>query len=185
MLSKYGESHLSTGWGSKASQSRRFEVLSEIGLSPHDTILDVGCGLGEFNFWLIQNEHKVQYSGIDVTDSMIKRAQEKFPNNQFRCMSLNDVKEELDAYDFVFASGIFYLKTKNSLSFMEEAIQTMYLIAKKGVAFNSLSSWSPSIQKDEFFADPVVVLELCRNLTKNIVFRHDYHSSDFSIYLYK
>ena len=150
LLSKYGESHLSTGWGSKASQSRRFEVLSEIGLSPHDTILDVGCGLGEFNFWLIQNEHKVQYSGIDVTDSMIKRAQEKFPNNQFRCMSLNDVKEELDAYDFVFASGIFYLKTKNSLSFMEEAVQTMYLIAKKELPLIPLVHGRRQFRKTNF-----------------------------------
>ena len=53
------------------------------------------------------------------------------------------------------------------------------------VAFNSLSSWANDKEKGEFYADPLEVLKFCKTLSPWVVLRHDYHSRDFTIFIYK
>jgi hypothetical protein len=53
------------------------------------------------------------------------------------------------------------------------------------LAFNSLSNWANDQEANEFYADPVQVLNFCRELTPWVVLRHDYHPRDFTVYMYK
>jgi ubiquinone/menaquinone biosynthesis C-methylase UbiE len=39
----------SLGWGSDYSQQKRFDILLDIGLDINDSVLDVGCGYGDFS----------------------------------------------------------------------------------------------------------------------------------------
>jgi hypothetical protein len=68
---------------------------------------------------------------------------------------------------------------------MQQLIERMYDLATKAVAFNSLSAWATDQEASEFYADPLRVVEFCRRLTPRVVLRHDYHSRDFTVYLYK
>jgi hypothetical protein len=63
-------------------------------------------------------------------------------------------------------------------------VAAMFERARQAIAFNSLSRWAPDMDVNEFHADPVKVLAICRNLTPWVVLRHDYHPGDFSVYLY-
>jgi hypothetical protein len=58
-------------------------------------------------------------------------------------------------------------------------------VCRKAVAFNSLSAWAPAREPGEFYADPVAILTLCRELTPRLALRHDYHPRDFSLFMYK
>jgi hypothetical protein len=39
----------SLGWGSDYSQKKRFDILLDIGVDINDSVLDVGCGYGDFS----------------------------------------------------------------------------------------------------------------------------------------
>ena len=88
-------------------------------------------------------------------------------------------------FDVVVANGIFYLLDEQPAPMMQHMIERMFSLAKKAVAFNSLSAWARDQEGGEFYADPLQTVEFCRRLTPWVVLRHDYHPRDFTVYLYK
>jgi hypothetical protein len=69
---------------------------------------------------------------------------------------------------------------------MLTTIEKMFQLSKKGIAFNSLSTWSKKINKNEYYADPLELISAIKTkLSKKIIFRHDYLPNDFSLYVYK
>lgn len=185
LFAQHGDDYRALGWGSNKGQITRFQVLSEIGITSGSSVLDIGCGLGNLYEWFQDNNISVDYHGIDITRSLVEKSKAKFPNGQFDCVSFLDFEATISYYDYVIASGIFYLQSQDPYNFMQEHVAKMFSIANKGVVFNTLSKWSGDNQDNEFFADPLKVLDFCKNLTTSLIFRHDYHSGDFSIYLYK
>ena len=47
-------------------------------LNGSETVLDVGCGLGDFYRWLNTKHNNINYTGIDITTSMIDIAKSGF-----------------------------------------------------------------------------------------------------------
>ena len=181
-----GMSYKTLNWGSIESQKLRFKVLAEIADLTGKKILDVGCGLGDFAEWFSSNNINVDYYGLDLTPELVNHAKVKYPNLNFVNGSIFSKNINfLPTFDFVFASGIFYTYTSDGEMLMKEAISNMWKLCKQGIAFNSLSIWSHSIDQDEFYANPVEILEYCRTLTPWIKMRHDYHHKDFTVYLYR
>ena len=186
LVNKFGINHNSLNWGSKLSQLKRFEILASIGINPNDKILDVGCGLGDFYSWLQKNIPEVDYHGIDITAAMINEAKKKNPDLQIENKLIFDIKEKEPLYDYVIASGIFYLRKDKPFEYMLSTIEKMFQLSKKGIAFNSLSTWSKKINKNEFYADPLELISAIKTkFSKKIIFRHDYLPNDFSLYVYK
>lgn len=186
LLKKHGKNFNSLNWGSKESQFKRFEILASIGIKSNDKVLDVGCGLADFYDWLQINIPFVDYHGIDLTGEMVRQTKERFPELSIENKIIFDISSEKAVYDFVVASGIFYLRQENPLEYMLKTIEKMFELAKKGIAFNSLSTWSAKHDKNEFYADPLELLSLIKsNLTTKVILRHDYHPNDFSIFIYK
>jgi len=184
LLKKHGVSFKSLDWGSVESQEKRFKVLSEIGFKNGDSILDIGCGIGDLYSWLNKNGFRVNYTGVDITISMVDKARERFPKVDFRHGSVLGNKVFLPETDYVVASGIFFLRKHNPTEYMQRSIIKMFNLARKGVAINSLSSWHKN-KNNEFYADPGDTLNFCQRLTSRVILRHDYHEGDFTIYLYK
>jgi len=185
LFKKYGNNFQALNWGSEQSQKLRFKVLVEIGMKKGDLVLDVGCGLGDLYQWLCENNKEVRYEGLDLTPDMIKSARERFPEGVFWEGTFNSLLEAEKPYDFVVASGIFAHRQLRPQAFLEDTIKGMYDRAIKGVAFNCLSSWREEQEQGEFYADPIETLNYCKKLSNRVVFRHDYHQGDFTIYIYK
>lgn len=63
------------------SQVRRYAVLESF--IPRDTlsVLDVGCGLGDFSGWL---PPEVQYLGVDIVPEYLALAAQRHPSRLFR-----------------------------------------------------------------------------------------------------
>jgi ubiquinone/menaquinone biosynthesis C-methylase UbiE len=185
LLEKYGEDYRALDWGSKESQELRFKILAEIGLNFGDSVLDVGCGLADFYSWIKNNVDGINYSGLDITPEMIDKSKKRFPKIEFKQGTIHDENISNQNFDFIFASGIFVFRKKEPLSYMKKTIKKMYDISIKGVAFNSLSHFSPNKSKNEFYADPSEIFQYCMSISSKVILRHDYHLSDFTIYLYK
>ena len=185
LLEKHGDSFRALNWGSAESQRKRFQVLSDIGIKSGDKILDVGCGLADFNAWLVERVPGVNYSGIDITPSMVQAAQKRFPDEVITNNTIFDTEIGIDVFDYLVASGIFFLRKEEPLKHMESVVSAMFQKSVKGIAFNSLSAWASAKTEQEFYADPHEVIEFCKKLSPHIVLRHDYHPADFTVYVFK
>ena len=182
----HGLSYKSVNWGSKESQDKRFENLLSIGEIKNSSILDVGCGIGDLYSYLTKIGKIKFYKGIDMTPKMIELSKKRFKIDQgkFECKDIlsYDCDEQ---YDWVFASGIFYMIKDNQFETSLKIIKKMFELSKKGIAFNSLSSWAIDKERGEYYIDPLKLIEAMRPLSTKIKFYHNYHHSDFTIHLYK
>jgi SAM-dependent methyltransferase len=185
LVARHGYDFRALNWGSVQSQEERFTILAGIAPLAGTRVLDVGCGLGDFRLWLLRNGTAVDYHGIDIAPSMVEFAKNRQPDAAFSVSTLSDELKAGHRYDYVFASGIFCFRKNEPFDYMQRTVQAMFHLCERGVAFNSLSLWRDRPAEDEFYADPVEVISFCRNLSRRIVLRHDYHPADFTVYLYK
>ncbi len=180
-LSKNGDSHLSLNWGSKDSQDKRFKALIDVAQNIFvSNILDVGCGLGHFLDFLLTKGFHGNYTGSDILEEMIAMAKIRHTNSMFEVKNLSSYSSH--SYDYVFMSGIFTLADEK---IFKEMVSMAFDVCAKGLAFNSLSTWAPQKEDNEFYADPLKTLEFCSKLTPKVVLKHEYLPHDFTIYMYK
>lgn len=184
LLEKFGPSYEALNWGSKHSQQLRFKILAEVGCLEGKSVLDVGCGLGDFATWLDLRGINSEYTGLDLTPSILEQAQKKHPKLKFIQGSILDRGLlENQKFDFVIASGIFYTYSLGGDSWFQSAVNRLWELCNEGVAFNSLSEWSGTKEPDEYYANPTSTLNYCKTLTPWLTLRHDYHPRDFTMYL--
>tara|TARA_Y100000768_G_C23986753_1_gene689366 strand:- start:2614 stop:4059 length:1446 start_codon:yes stop_codon:yes gene_type:complete len=184
---RYGINFRSVNWSSKVSQELRFKKLLQIGEIKNSSILDIGCGIGDMFEFVQQSYVNTQYHGIDITPRMIDLCLERYPKHKdkFKCTDILDLSSAKLKFDWVVASGIFYRLKENPFKKSIEIIDKMYSFSKKGLAFNSLSSWSEVQNEGEFYMDPIFLLSELKKKYKRLALHHDYHPSDFTIYIYK
>jgi ubiquinone/menaquinone biosynthesis C-methylase UbiE len=175
----------SVAWGSRKSQEKRFDILSKIAPLNGSSLLDVGCGLGDFYGWVCRNGLQISYKGIDITPSMIQQARENYKEAKFEELDILTDTKAGSSFDYVFSSGIFNRKISNHEAFVKSMISQMYAICRKGVAFNILSTKADFMEESEFYADPCEMLNFCLTLSRAVVLKHNYMPHDFTVYLYK
>ncbi len=167
------------GW-SKASQKIRFKVMVEAikDRNLDDSILDVGCGYGDLSQYTEWASH---YHGIDLNQHMIEEASRRYPSLEFSIANLEELER---TYDWVLASGPFNLKAEDNQKIIQEAIQDMWKLCKKGVVFNILVEGSKITNDVMHFYDPGRVLNYCRTVTPKVVCYVDYlpHDATFGLY---
>jgi SAM-dependent methyltransferase len=182
----HGIHHRALDWASAESQRARFERLAAIADLRGTSVLDVGCGQGDFLSWLREQRVACRYQGVDLTPAMIDACRRRFPDAEFAVGSATRLPfGEGERFDFVVAGGIFYRRTIEPDRFMRQAIEHCFAHCRRGLAFNTLSTWGDRPDPGEFRADPAVVLEFCRSLTRRVVLDHGYHFGDFTIRLYR
>ena len=185
MLSEGRTNARKVGWGSEKSQQKRFEILCEVANISNATVLDVGCGLGDFYDYLVSKSIKVEYTGIDINQNMIEKARQGRSANKFLCADMKSDYFEENSFDYVFLSGAFNLSEDNHLANVEKTVSKMFAAARSAVAFNIMSLHAPYFGPGEYYACPEKLLGMMLRLSKKVVLRHDYMDHDFTIYLYK
>lgn len=170
-------------WGSAGSQARRFEVLTAIGDLRGTTILDVGCGFSDLLTFLTSRGDRVRYTGVDLNPRTVDEARRRHPTAEFHAGDIVTLDLAPRSFDYVISSGIFYLRQADPYAFMHEAAARMFALARRGVAFNTLSARGGPPAEGEFRADPDRVLSMCFEITPLVALRHDYFPHDFTVYL--
>ncbi|MBL4720801.1 MAG: class I SAM-dependent methyltransferase [Alphaproteobacteria bacterium] len=182
LLDQHGVSSLAVGYRHSGNHIARYRILAGIGDFSQASLLDVGCGIGHFAGWLNANGHRGAYTGVDLMPEMVDKATALYPGRTFAAADILSDDFPHSA-DYVIASGIFHM---GDAKLMKKMIAAMFEVCNIGVAFNSLSSWYDTTEQGEFYcADPLEILEYCRTLTPNILFRHDYLPHDFTVFIYK
>jgi len=184
LVQTYGHDARACDYGRQESQTAKFRVLGDIVGLDRKTVLDVGCGFADFYGYLSMRYPTVRYSGIDISENMVQEAHRSWPDLDVRVCNIMDLPGEQIA-DVVTANGIFYLLGEQAPSLMRAMVKRMFGLCKQALAFNSLSSWATDQEPSEFYADPLETIRWCRELSPYLALRHDYHSRDFTIYIYK
>jgi 2-polyprenyl-3-methyl-5-hydroxy-6-metoxy-1,4-benzoquinol methylase len=186
LLEKYGYSIKSLDYRSETSQKTRFDIITQVGINDDCSLLDVGCGFGDYFNYLKQRGIKnVKYNGIDLTDKIVNVAKEKNPLAnvvQGNVLDLPDDKK----FDYVVSVGVNGVKTGDNWDNLTSVLDKMWKLCKKGIAYNAVSNFASEQDEQIYFVSPIRVIEhVMNNLTYKVVFRHDYMPHDFTIYVYK
>jgi len=175
------------GWGSKKSQNLRFEILSQIGLLNNKTILDIGCGMGDFLVFL-KKKKILNYTGIDISELFINHCIKKFKSKKINFICNDFLTYKFNTkFDYIFLSGALNLKLENNKNIIiaEKFIRKAYSLCKIGCSFNFLSSNVDYTNKKDFHYNSSELVKICNKLTRKYSLDHNYKLYEFTINLYK
>jgi SAM-dependent methyltransferase len=189
-IRKYGISAKGVDWNSVESQNIRFsELLKVIKTTSKFSILDFGCGYGALIDFMLPKFDEFSYTGYDISKEMLSNANGRHRQN-ININWLNELNEKL--YDYSIASGIFNVRLKQDINcweiYIEETLQQLNQISKKGFSFNMLTKYSDVAKMKDFlfYADPCYYFDYCKKkFSKNIALLHDYELYEFSIIVKK
>ena len=107
------------GYPQRAQRQRAVQAL---GLHPGDSVIDIACGTG-LNFPLLQQAIGPggRIIGVDLTDAMLARAQDRIAANGWSNVSL----VQADAADFDFPAGADAIVSTYALSQVPECAQVI------------------------------------------------------------
>lgn len=177
-----GNSISAVGWYSRKTQWRRFDILASDGFIPGATLLDVGCGLGD---WVDYQKRSalppIRYTGIDLSSGMLEIARRRFPNEIFQQNSFFSYTAQTD---YLIASGTFNRSVPNPIAYISSVIQHGTSLTIIRFSFNLLINTPKNTGKsDEFmYFDPQDILRL-KPADWNMGVTTGYLNNDFTIHL--
>lgn len=186
-IEQHGATALGVDWKDERSQEIRFTQLALVmGEDRLGSCADIGCGYGALAIFLRERGWGGFYEGVDISERMIEAAQERLSAD--KQVRLTVGREPATPADFVVASGIFNVKMKTEIDEWEryvfKTIDDLVAAARKGVAFNFLTSWSdaPFMREDLFYAAPERILEYCAERhSRWIEISQDYGLFEFTV----
>ena len=186
LVEKHGYSPKSLAYSGEKSQKIKFNIVTEVGIEDNCSVLDVGCGFGDyFNYLKQKGVKNVKYCGIDISNKIVDFAKEK--NSLVNVIQGNvlDLSDD-EKYDYVISLGFNCVKTGHNWETLTQVLNKMWKLSKKGIAYNATSTFGKISSREIYFISPVKVIDYIMNhLTYKVVFRHDYMPHDFTIFAYK
>ena len=167
-------------------QLLRFRVISEVGDLSNKSILDVGCGLGEF-YYFCRNNGTIfkKYFGIDLNPKVVKQASEYFPELNILHMDVMENNFNSNKFDYVIASLLFCFETENWDERMQSLIKEMFRISKIGVAMNFLRWRKEGRNSQSHYVKYDNIIKIIECHTNSYTIRANYKKNDFTVYMYK
>lgn len=190
-LAEHGETPRGVDWNGEEGQTLRFEQLCKI-IDPanHFSINDLGCGYGALYDFLSSKNEGFSYSGVDVSDRMIRAAEQRYKDKPQARFVLSS--EPNQVADYGVASGIFNVRMGRSddewRSYLEATLDVLNRTSRVGFAFNCLTSYSDADKMRDYlyYADPCVLFDLCKlRYSRNVALLHDYGLYEFTILVRK
>lgn len=108
-------------------------------------VLDLSCGTGlylekQINYF---DEVNIRWNGLDLSDQMLKKANEKVKNIEFTNANVEDMPYQSDEFDFISNNYAFH-----HYSNKEQALNEIYRVLKKGgiyklhnIAIHDMPKW--------------------------------------------
>ena len=188
MLKKHGYSPKALGWD-KGKQFLRFRELTNLWNLENSSILDIGCGFGDFVKYLkFEGIKSFNYTGIDLVKEFIDKAKNEHQDQNIELcvgdfLSIPFSKK----FDFCIASGTFNLRMDgiDGYKYIESNLTKMFESCRIGIAVNFITDKVDYEHDHNFNSSPEKILSIAYNLSKRILLRNDTFPFEFSIIIYK
>lgn len=186
-LKTYGPSPRGVDWKDDTSHRIRHAQFLRLLHEDRDaSVLDLGCGYGDFLRFLRSEGYSGHYVGYDVARCMIETAREN--HAQESAYDFNLGAEPLAACDYAIASGIFNVRRgadeKAWKNYVADTIDQLASSSWKGFGFNVLSTASdPEKRRDDLhYSDPVEMLKCClEKFGRHVCLLQDYGLWEFTV----
>jgi 2-polyprenyl-3-methyl-5-hydroxy-6-metoxy-1,4-benzoquinol methylase len=181
-LKDFGDRPEAVRW-TPEGQRRRFEtLLAMAGDVSEKTILDFGCGKGDFFGFLEENGVMARYCGIDINKNLISLAKSKFPQAEFLAMDIDDV-EITRTFDTIFICGVFNLRIAGIEESVKDILMKLFRMCREGLYVNFLSYYVPQRTVELFYVKPEEILQFILNkISRSVALRHIKEDVFLSIY---
>lgn len=189
-IKQFGSSAEGMDWKNSDTQYLRFDVISRyIDFSSEPSILDVGCGNGEFLNYSKNNSRSIKYTGIDAVPEMVQMTNDRFGNNsaiEADLLSWNTDKK----YDYVIASGTFNAKLSSTdeqwKDYFYGNLQKMFELANNAIIFNCMTSFVDYRYDRLYYPTPDELASFAvKNLSRNFILDHSYPLYEVTMVIYK
>ncbi len=108
---EHGDSPRGMDWKDAESQELRFETIARyIGWKPAPSVLDVGCGNGEFLAFAGRKGFSCDYFGIDVCGEMVEGLARRFGKGHAAVLAADRLPSLGRTFDYAVACGTFHVK---------------------------------------------------------------------------
>src|ERR1700678_4227144 len=97
-LTRHGQDIKALASGTPERREIRFGILAGVGNLEGCSILDLGCGFGDFYQYLREKDVHVNYTGYDICPDFVELASRQFPEAKFevRDVQTQGIAERLD-----------------------------------------------------------------------------------------
>jgi SAM-dependent methyltransferase len=171
--------------GSPEKQWVRHSVHVDALRNPNPSILDIGCGLGQFYVHLQTRQIACQYTGYDIVDEYISQCQTLYPESHFEARNI--FEQGIDGmYDTVVMSQVLNNRYQDSdnMQVMAQALQLAFDHTQVSVSVDMMSSFVDFQSNELYYYNPADILAIARKITKRVVIRHDYRPFEFCVQLF-
>ncbi|MFT3882729.1 MAG: methyltransferase domain-containing protein [Gemmatales bacterium] len=185
-LEQFGYDPRTLGW-TTGKQLERFTAATQlVSINKLTSVLDVGCGFGDFYEFLKANDFQGEYHGIDFVPDLVEIARQRHPQAKFIVgdFALHSFNQQ---FDLVTASGIFNarLKGEEQRESTFTTIRKMASLARAVTSVDFLSTQADRRREDLYYSDPADLLEFAKTLTKRTALLQHYLPFEFCLYLFK
>lgn len=171
------------GWRSRATQHLRFAVCAEAcDLTTIKSVLDVGCGLGDFAPFLRARGFTGQYLGVDVLPEMLESARKRHPAEAFRDGDIRALSAHLERFDLTVVCGSFNMVAGRKLDRFREQLDAVWSLTAHTLALVVVDRRWPraALDPDLVSFDLSQLGALCRRLSPTVSLRCDFLPSDLA-----
>ncbi len=189
-IKQFGSTAEGMDWKNIDTQYLRFDIISRyIDFSSHPSVLDVGCGNGEFLNYTKDHSRSIQYTGLDAVSEMVQLTNERFGNDsaiEADLLSWNTDKK----FDYVIASGTFNAKLSSTdeewKSYFYGNLKKMYDLANVAIIFNCMTSHVDYKYDRLYYPTPDELTDFAvKNLSRNFILDHSYPLYEVTMVVFK
>jgi SAM-dependent methyltransferase len=186
-LEAHGCTPQGVDWNGVASHEiRHSQFMRLLDGNPDASVIDLGCGFGEFLRFLRAAGHRGSFIGYDIAPGMIEKAKELHGEDEDRQWRIG--AEPTEVADFAIASGIFNVKgdVPNELwtRYTYRTIDILARAGRRGFGFNVLSMTSDRDRRRPglYYADPAEMLAHCLSrYGRSVALMQDYGLYEFTV----
>jgi len=156
-LKDFGDAPQAVRW-TPNGQLRRFEDLLKIsGDLSGKTVLDFGCGKGDFYSFMKEKGLLPHYCGIDINKNLIALAKHKYPEAEFIVMDIDET-EFNRRFDIIFVCGVFNLRISGIEESVQHLLKKLFGLCNEALYVNLLTSYISSKDIELFYVKPEEIL---------------------------
>lgn len=168
-LKDFGDTPQAVRW-TPGGQRRRYEALLNIaGDLSGKTLLDFGCGKGDFYGFIKEKDISVNYCGIDINENLISLAKSKYPEAEFLSLDMEEDTFERE-FDITIVCGVFNLRVAGIQESMYNVLKKLFKLCREALHINVLTYYIANRNVELFYVKPEEILlftltELSRSVT--------------------
>ena len=180
------------GYDNREQQWDAYRIVTNYMGDPgqYTSVLDFGCGRGDYNAFYIQEYGKdqIEYYGVDLNEPLIEAGKEVNPSFDIEAKDWFDIKDANEGYDWcvnINSSNLRYDATmKEDIEYLHESIRKMYECARQGVVV-LLTSMHAGVDDEFINWNPGDLLNWATEEFGGASIDHSLSNESFSLIIYK